>query len=83
LSPDGRRVLFAGSGNRKRVTTAAANVNGTGYRAFRLPDRTLNLGPGEWSPDGRRIAFEGWDDSRASRNGLYTGSSADGGAFAA
>jgi Tol biopolymer transport system component len=38
----------------------------------------LNLIPQAWSPDGARIAFEGWDDSKPSRTGVYTAAAADG-----
>jgi Tol biopolymer transport system component len=79
LSPDGKRLLTADLGPGKRITTATLGLDGSGYRVFRLPGKTLNLGPGEWSPNGSRIAFEGWDDARPGRNGLYTGRSADGG----
>ena len=34
----------------------------------------MQLGPGAWAPDGSHIAFEGWDDSNAARNGLYIAS---------
>jgi Tol biopolymer transport system component len=79
LSPDGARVLTAARGAGARITTAVAHLDGSGYRVFRLPAGTLNLGPGAWSPDGGRIAFEGWDSSRPGRNGVYIGSALDGG----
>jgi hypothetical protein len=41
-------------------------------RSFVWQDGTLNLVPQAWSPDGRRIAFEGWDDSDPTRTGVYT-----------
>ena len=43
-----------------------------------LPDPTLNLGCPVWSPDGSRLAYEGWDDSNPARNGIYSLSAADG-----
>jgi len=33
----------------------------------------------DWSPDGKRIAFEGWDDSDPARTGIYTARFGDGG----
>ena len=39
---------------------------------FDSPDPTLNLGCTAWSPDGERLACEGWDDTDATRNGIYT-----------
>jgi TolB protein len=76
LSPDGKRLLFVALTADKRVGGATANVDGTNRRVFRLPDATLNLEPTAWSPDEKRVAFEGWDRS-GGRNGLYTGSSTD------
>ena len=55
----------------KRITTAVERLDGSGYRAFRLPGPTLNLGPGAWSPNGRRIAFEGWDATRRRKRPLH------------
>ena len=76
VSRDGSRFLTAALIG-KRITTSVERLDGTGYTAFRLPGTSLNLGPGAWSPDGRRIAFEGWD-ARGKQNGLYTGGALDG-----
>jgi TolB protein len=46
--------------------------DGSDVRRLRLTDPTLNLIPNAWSPDGSRIAFEGWDDGDAARSGVYT-----------
>jgi Tol biopolymer transport system component len=43
------------------------------------PDPTLKLGCFAWSPDASRLACEGWDDSDAARNGIYTVRASDGG----
>ena len=32
----------------------------------------MQLGIGEWSPDGTRLLFDAWDESDATRAGLYT-----------
>jgi hypothetical protein len=45
------------------------DANGSHKRTIPLPDATLNLGPGAWSPNGARIAFEGWDETNPGRNG--------------
>ena len=76
VSSDGTRLLTAAYEG-KRITTAVEKLDGNGYRAFRLPGQALNLGPGAWSADGRRIAFEGWA-AQGAQNGLYTGSAVDG-----
>jgi Tol biopolymer transport system component len=44
-------------------------------------DPTLNLLPAAWSPDGTHIAFLAWDDADASRTGIYSAQSSDGGDF--
>ncbi len=76
VSSDGTHLLLAANQG-KRITTAVERLDGSGYRAFRLPGQALNLGPGAWSTDGRRIAFEGWA-ARSAQNGMYTGSAVDG-----
>jgi tricorn protease-like protein len=76
VSSDGTHLLTAAYEG-KRITTAVEKLDGSGYRAFRLPGQALNLGPGAWSTDGRRIAFEGWA-AQGAQNGMYTGSAADG-----
>jgi tricorn protease-like protein len=76
ISRDGTTLLTAANDG-KRITTAVERLDGSGYKAFRLPGPTLNLGPGAWSPNGRRIAFEGWDAS-GDANGVYMGSATDG-----
>ena len=53
--------------------------DGTVERVFDIPDGSLNLACTVWSPDDKRLACEGWDDADASRNGIYTVRSSDGG----
>ncbi len=62
-----------------RVSTAIIAPDGTVLRVLEIPDATLNLGPGPWSPDDARIACDGWDDADPSRKGIYTIRSSDGG----
>jgi Tol biopolymer transport system component len=79
-SPDGKDISL-GSG----IFENAGEPNGS-FRAFTtfsppvryLPDPTLNLGCPIWSPDGNRLAYEGWDDTDPTRNGIYTLNAADG-----
>ena len=78
-SHKGNRLLLAGAGSAGTVTTAIVNSDGSGYRALPIGSTGLNLGPGRWSPDDSRIAFEGWDDANSSLNGIYTADSTDGG----
>jgi Tol biopolymer transport system component len=79
-SPDGRHILMsASSPDGKRITTGIIDANGSHERKIPLPGTTLNLGPGAWSPNGARIAFEGWADKVPGVQGIYVGRSSDGG----
>ena len=78
ISRDGQWVLFSAPAAGERVTTAVIQPSGSGYRLIPLPDKTLNLGPGAWSPDGKRIAFQVWDNSNHRRDGIYIGRATDG-----
>ncbi len=40
--------------------------------ALPLPDATINLAAGPWSPTSDRFARAGWDDTDAERQGVYT-----------
>ncbi len=61
-----------------RVGTAIITTDGTVLRVLSIPDATLNLPCTIWSRDDTRLACEGWDDSDASRTGIYTVSASDG-----
>jgi Tol biopolymer transport system component len=72
-SPDGTRIalpFLAPDG--VRLTTAIVNPDGSALTMLPLPDPTLNLAGGYWSPDGKRLVVQGWDDGNPSRNGVYT-----------
>jgi Tol biopolymer transport system component len=81
-SHKGDRLLLGawspGTGQ-KRISTATVRADGSGYMILPLDSPGLNLAPGAWSPDDSRMAFDGWDDGAASRNGIYTADSTDGG----
>jgi len=77
-SPDGALItITAVSGS--RVFAATIGPDGSGYTELPVADPTLNLGCMLWSSDGMRLVCEGWDDTDATRNGIYTVSAADGG----
>ena len=80
FSPDGSKLAVPYLTADGRIGPATINADGTGYTPFPIHDHTLNIGcgTGSWSPDGKRLACETWDDSNSARNGIYTISSADG-----
>ena len=78
-SPDGRRLSVVADNPQGLLFVGLVNPDGTGYVQFHSPDPTLNLGCFAWSPDGSRLACEGWDDTNAARNGIYTVRASDGG----
>jgi Tol biopolymer transport system component len=82
-SPDGSQLAVPYGTADGRIGTAIINADGTGYTPFPIDDPTLNVGcgTGSWSPDGKLLACETWDDTTpvtAARNGIYTISSVDG-----
>ncbi len=80
VSPDRRRILVMPGGDIPLpVTGGTINRNGGDFRRLPLTDPTLNLVPQAWSPNGRRIAFEGWDFDDLTRTGVYTARASDGG----
>jgi Tol biopolymer transport system component len=58
------------------VGTAVLDVTGENYRELPLP-AGLNLAPRSWSPNGDRLAFDGWGTEDPSRIGVWA-SAADG-----
>jgi TolB protein len=80
FSPDGSKLVVPYPTDDGRIGTAILNADGTGYTPFPIPDPTLNVGcgTGSWSPDGKRLACESWDNTNAARDGIYTISSVDG-----
>lgn len=55
-------------------------ISTAGGPATPLPrtDPDLSLVPSAWSPDGSRIAYEGWDENDPDRTGIYTARASDG-----
>jgi len=66
-SPDGSKVSIGALTDDGRITTATVNSDGADYEVKTIPDPTLNLGCGAWSPDGDRFTCEGWDDVHPER----------------
>jgi Tol biopolymer transport system component len=78
-SPTGGRISVVANKTEGHVFLAMLDPDGSNYVQFNYPDPTLNLGCFAWSPEGSRLACEGWDDTDPSRNGIYTVRSSDGG----
>jgi hypothetical protein len=79
VSHDASRLLVAGLTDDDRITVAIVPIDGGTRRLLPLPGSTLNLGPGAWSPDDKRIAVQGWDDTDHGKDGLYLVDSDNGG----
>ena len=81
VSPDGDRILVMPG--RDPLPTplngGSIAIDGSGFVPLSATDPSLNLVPQAWSPDGKRIAFEGWDETKPGRTGVYTARFADGG----
>src|SRR5271166_420212 len=79
-SPGGARILVCVADPGGLVRPATVRPDGSGFRLLENPDRSLNLGCWAWSPNGARLACEGWDDANPNRPaGVFTVRSADGG----
>src|SRR4029077_2964958 len=77
-SPDGTHILVsAPAADAHRITTGILDRDGSHKRTIPLPG-TLNLGPGAWSADGTRLAFEGWSDATSGLQGVYVARASDG-----
>ena len=61
------------------VTGGTINIDASDFERLRLTNSKLNLIPQAWSPDGTRIAFEGWVGGSAADTGIYTARASDGG----
>ena len=73
-STDGTQVWTMGSTGHGTWSFTTMRPDGSDRTVIDPPIKTLNLGPATPSVDGRWIAFDGWDDTRPARNGLYLGS---------
>jgi Tol biopolymer transport system component len=78
FSPDGRTISIPRGTEDGRIAIATVRTDGTGYNPLPLDDPTLNLGVSVWSPDGRTLAAEAWDEIHPDRGGIHLLSSADG-----
>ena len=72
LSPDGQTFLSPTVAPDGRLLPLLVAADGSGEEFIQVADQTLQLGIGDWSPDSARLVFDAWDDTDASRKGLYT-----------
>jgi TolB protein len=79
FSPDGRRIAVVVESPQRLIFFGFVDPDGSDFMRFDSPDPTLNLGCVSWSPDGARLACEGWDDTDVTRQGVYTVRASDGG----
>jgi Tol biopolymer transport system component len=72
------RIVSSASGQGGRITAVTANLDGTQRVVLPLPKGTLSLASGPFSPGGKTIAREGFDDQRPANAGIYITRSSDG-----
>ena len=78
-APDGSKILVCLANPTGLIRPATVNPQGSGFTLLDNPDPTLNLGCWAWSPNGARLACEGWDDVNVARPaGIFTVRSSDG-----
>jgi Tol biopolymer transport system component len=76
-SPDGRRVVVTLSSGQQLILDVDTGATTDLQLSSHYPD--LALFCGVWSPDGSRLACEGFGQTDGSLNGVYTVRSSDGG----
>ena len=78
VSPDGSRLAIVAANDQGMLVGGSVGVDGAGFHLLANPEPKLHLACGVWAPE-ERFACEGWDDSDASRAGIYTVRASDGG----
>ena len=75
---NGSRIVFGGRAPDGRFTAVTAKLDGSDRVLLPLPKGTLNLGDGPFSPDGKRLVREGFDDLHHASDGIYITRASDG-----
>lgn len=75
-SPDGTRIASCGGLN--DAASVIINRDNGHYRVIPMPDPDLFTPCYVWTPDAKRLACEGYGNTNAGRNGIYTVRSSDG-----
>lgn len=79
LRRDGDRLLFATGGPDDRLTIATMRLDGSDMVLLPISEPTINLGTGQWSPDGRQILAQGFaEPDPDALGGLYLMDAQDG-----
>ena len=68
---DGTRVMTIDATGHGNYSFTTILPDGTDRVVLEGPSKTLNLAPGATTLDGRRIAFNGWDETDPSKTGVY------------
>jgi WD40 repeat protein len=79
LSPDAKQFTTFAPTADDRASACLFDLDGSGYRALEIPDPTLGMPGGMWSLGTERLVGQGFDPADASRAGLYSRRTADGG----
>jgi Tol biopolymer transport system component len=78
-SPDGTK-LATSADTMHGARPATMHPDGSGFTVLDATTDNINLACPAWSPDGRRLALEGWNDQDPSVvHGIYTVRASDGG----
>ena len=72
----GSRIVYGGSTPDTRITTVTANLDGSKRTVLPLPEGTLELASGPFSPDGKTLAREGF--GKPGEAGIYLTRVSDG-----
>jgi hypothetical protein len=78
-APNGLLISVVGHSPQGLVAAGTVKPDGSDFVQFDSPEAGLDLGCNIWSPDGARLACEGFGETDPTLNGLYTVSSTDGG----
>jgi TolB protein len=66
-SPDGTRIVAVVVRKDGRIGTTLVDADGSNVVPLEIPSPTLNIACMAWSPDGRSLLCEGWDDVQENR----------------
>ena len=73
-SPTGEELWSVSLPEAGSVAFTTIQPDGSNRTVVEAPIPTLNLAPGAGTPDGRLIAFTGWDETEPLNSGLWLGS---------